>query len=89
MEFQRQAVIRAERDAIEHAERERIETARRAQELQALLPDVDKARAFAVAIRALTPPAKVKNKKVIALVTEACAGLTKIATALDAGVKRL
>jgi len=81
-EFERQATIKAEADAVEKAERDRLAVAKREAEIAALLPDVEKVRVFAAAIRALAPP-KVKAKKVAALVSEVMVSLTAIATDLE------
>ena len=55
-EFERQAKIRAEREAAEKIERDRVEKARRAAELAALRPDVEKVAMFVAQLRAITPP---------------------------------
>ncbi len=55
-EFERQAKIRAEQEAIEKIERERVAAEKRAAELAALRPDLEKVAAFAAQVRALKPP---------------------------------
>lgn len=87
-EFERQAKIRAEREAAERLERERLAKLERERELEALLPDVAKVKAFATAIRTLPLP-KVKSKKVATLISFASVQLTAVATDLEAKAGRL
>jgi hypothetical protein len=81
VEFERQAKIRAEKDAAEKVERDRIEKLRRDKELAELLPEVEKVRAFVVAIRALVCP-KVKSKKLYAALVAAVESLDRTANTL-------
>jgi len=81
VEFERQAKARAEKDAAEKIERERIETLRRKAELAALLPEVEKVRAFVAAIRALICPT-VKSRKLYAALVAAMELLERAANAL-------
>jgi hypothetical protein len=82
-EFERQAKIRAEKDAADWIERARVDKLRRDAELAALLPDLEKVRAFAGEIRgrALAAP-KVKSKRLAALVSLAAQSLEQVAAHL-------
>lgn len=86
-EFERQAKIQAEKDAAVRVERERVEKLRRDAELAALLPDLEKVKAFAASIRALTAP-KVKSKRIAAVLVTTMAQLDQVAIALESTTER-
>jgi chromosome segregation ATPase len=81
-EFERQAKMQAEKDAAERVERERVEKLRRDAELAAMLPDLEKVKAFAAEIRALAAP-QVKSKKVADVLTIAINDLLVLADAME------
>lgn len=86
VEFERQAAIKAEQDARERVEREQIEAATRKAKLDALRPDIEKALAFAQAIRNLTAPT-LKSKHAKAVISRASDGLLALATALETDIR--
>lgn len=87
-EFERQARITAEREAVERVERERLAAAERQARLDALKPDIEKVRAFAVTIRALAAP-KQRSKEGKAIIAAAVTTLTAVAVKLDADAQEM
>lgn len=87
-EFERLAKIRAEKEAAERVEREKVEKARREAELAALLPDLDRAKALAAAIRAIVAP-KVKSAKLRAVIETAMGELERTALMLEQNASAL
>lgn len=81
-EFERQARVKAEEDAKIKAERDRVEAAELQARIEAVKPDLEKVRAFALSIRALVPP-KVKSKKVAAFLVVVVGTLATCASNLD------
>jgi colicin import membrane protein len=84
-EFERQARIKAEKDAADAAERAKVEKAKREAELAALLPDLERVKAFAATLRAIEAP-KVRSSRMRELLNTATAALGNIATALETAV---
>lgn len=87
-EFERQAKIKAEAEAVAKAERDRLEAAERQARIDALKPDVEKVRAFAQAIRELTPP-KPRSKDAKACISTAISALNAIAITLEADAQEM
>lgn len=87
-EFERQARIKAEADAVTKAEADRIAAAERQARLDALKPDIEKARAFASAIRQVTAP-KARTKAGQAMIAEAVTALEAVAVRLDDAAARV
>ena len=87
-EFERQAKIKAEAEAVAKAERDRLAAAERQARLDALKPDVEKVRAFAQAIRELTPP-KPRSKEAKVVISTAVSALNAVAVTLDADAKEM
>ena len=81
-EFERRAKIVAEQEAREKLERDRAEADRRAAELEAMQPDVEKVKAFAAQLRAITVP-EVQSGEVRLLLAMAKSSLTTLAADLD------
>lgn len=86
-EFERQAKIKAEAEAVAKAERDRLEAAERQAKLDALQPDIEKVRAFAMAIRNLPAP-KPQTAAGKAMVAYGVTALNVVAANLEAGAKR-
>ena len=83
IEFERQAKIKAEAEAVAKAERDRLAAAEQAAKLAALAPDIEKVKAFAVAIRALAAP-KPRTKDAKTAIADAVEALEQAAADLDA-----
>ncbi len=87
-EFERQARIKAEADAVQKAEADRLAAAERQARLDALKPDIEKARAFAKAIRQLAAP-KARTKAGQTMIAEAVTALEAVAVRLDDAAARV
>lgn len=87
-EFERQAKIKAEAEAVAKAERDRLAAAERQARIDALKPDIEKVRAFAQAIRELTPP-KPRSKEAKVVIATAVSALNAVAINLDADAKEM
>ncbi len=81
-EFERQAKITAEREAVEKIERDRVAAEKRAAEIAALRPDLEKIAAFSAEIRALVPP-ELSDNRLIRQMLAPTAALARVADDLD------
>lgn len=81
-EFERQAREKAEREAVEKIERDRLAAEKRAAEIAALRPDLDKIAAFSAEIRALVPPEMADNRLTRQMLAPVAA-LARVADELD------
>jgi hypothetical protein len=84
-EFERQASIRAEQEAIKRIEHEHLENQRRAADLAALLPDLDKVTALAGAIRTIQAPILAPGPIAI-IARTAMDRLARVAAAIDTDI---
>ena len=82
IEFERHATIQAEQEATKRLEQERVEKTRVDAEREAMRPDVEKARQFIIAIRAMTPPV-VTAATLREVLRIAAANLGKVASLLE------
>ena len=82
IEFERQAKIKAEAEAVAKAERDRLAAAEQAARIAALAPDIEKVRAFASSIRALSVP-KCRTMGAKAAISDAVNALTRVTSSLD------